>query len=95
MRRAFSGYKNVMTKNVLSLPRLLRGEDVCTLGGPWESEAIGSGKERGASLALGSFILVVTPRGERRLDLAALGFEPWSGLLGLPPPLSLAGMAPP
>lgn len=64
------------------------------IGGPWESEAIGSGKASGASLALGSPILVVSPGGERRMNLVAMAFEPCAGLLGLLPLLSLAGMAP-
>ena len=67
---------------------------VTVVGGPWESEAIGSGKASGASLALRNPILVVSPRSERRMNLVAMGFEPCAGLLGLPPLLSLAGMAP-
>lgn len=65
------------------------------VAGPSESEAIGSRKNSGAGLALGGFILVVPPRGEPHMDLAALEFALCPGLLGLPPPLSLAGMAPP
>lgn len=42
-------------------------------------------------MALGAFILVVPLRGERHMHLVALGFDPCTGLLGLPPPLSLAG----
>ena len=84
-----------MTKDVLSLPHLLRGEDVSEFCGFGESAAIGSGKARGANLALGASMLVVSPRDERHMDLVALGFEPCTGLRGLPPPLSLAGMAPP
>jgi len=40
-------------------------------------------------------MLVVPQRGERHMDLVALGFERCIGFVGLPPPLSLAGLAPP
>ena len=47
IRWALTGYKNVMTKDALSLPHLLRGEVVSELCGFWESEAIRSGKSQG------------------------------------------------
>lgn len=96
-RRGPYGYKNVMTKDAFSLPHLLRGELMSVFGGPWESEAIGSGKTCSAGAALGGFILAVSPRGESYLNLAALGFELCPGCEAYPPhppPLSPAGMAP-
>lgn len=93
-RRTLTYYKSVMTKDALSLPHLLRGKVDSVFGGPWESEGIGFGKARGAGVALGNRVLVVSLRGERHMSLVAMGFEPCIGLLGLLPPFSLAGMAP-
>lgn len=82
--RPFTGYKYVMTKDALSLPHLLRGEDESQLCRVGESEAIGPEKARDANLALGVSMLVVSPSHERHMDLGVLGFESCIGRLGLP-----------
>lgn len=88
------GYKNVMTTDVLSLLHLLRGEDVLVVCGSWESEAIVVEKPV-VRLWLSESLFCLFPCAAKaiciwwRWDLGP------TGLLGLSPPLSLSGMAPP
>lgn len=83
-RRAPTDYKNVMTKSVLSLPHLLRGEELTSV--PWESEAILSWGRRRLGPSVPTPCARYPPARRASLGFGGASWKLPSGRSGLPQP---------